>query len=146
VLQGHQIFAGLQGIKQGLLGFQLFLGIIGGLHGEPDAAVGLVDLDDAGRDRLADLEDILDFLDAFLADLADVHEAVDVVGQADEGTEAGQFGDLAGDEIAHFVKLVDVLQGSSESCLMPTAMRWLALSISSTWASTSSPFFSTSLG
>ena len=60
--------------------------------------------------------------------------------------EAGELGDLAGDEVADLVVLVDVFHGSSAELLDAEAMRWLALSMSSTTASTSSPFLSTSVG
>src|SRR4051812_32980062 len=40
-----------------------------------------------------------------------MNEAVDIVLQADEGAEAGELGDFAGDEVADFVILVDVGPG-----------------------------------
>jgi hypothetical protein len=42
-----------------------------------------------------------------------VNQAVDVVREPDEGAEAGEFGDLAGDEVADLVELVDLAHGSS---------------------------------
>src|SRR5260370_21068935 len=108
VLEGDEVFARFQGIEDGLLRFQLLLGLIGGFDRKAEQAVGLVDLDDAGGDFLAHLEDVLDFLDAIFADLRDVEQAIDVVLQANEGAEAGQLGDLAGEEVADLVKLVDV--------------------------------------
>ena len=93
----------------GLLGLELLVGVVGGLDGQADAALAPVDLDDAGGDFLADLEHVLDLVHALLADLRDVDEAVDLVLQADEGAEAGELGDLAGDEVADLVELVDVL-------------------------------------
>src|SRR6266571_3264682 len=108
VLEGDEVFARFQGIEDGLFRFQLLLGIIGGFDREADPAVGLVDLDDARGDFLAHLEDVLDFLDAIFADLRDVDQAIDVMLQANESAEAGQLGDLAGNEVADLVKLVDV--------------------------------------
>ena len=70
-----------------------------------------VDLDDAGRDVLVHLEHVLDLVHAVFADLRDVDEAIDIVLEADEGAEAGELGDLAADEIADFVELVDVRPG-----------------------------------
>ena len=107
VLESDEVFARLQGVKRGLLGLELLVGVVGGFDGQADAAVALVDLDDAGGDFLADLEDVLDLVDAFLADLGDVDQPVDFMLQADEGAEAGQLGDIAGDEVADFVELVD---------------------------------------
>jgi hypothetical protein len=106
-----------------------------------------VNLDDARGDVLTDLEHVLDLVHALFADLRDVNETIDVVLESDERSEARELGDLAGDEIADFVELVNVAPTDLQpSCFMPTAMRWLALSTSSTWASTSSPFLNTSLG
>src|SRR5207302_11429361 len=48
VLQGYEVFTRLQRIEQHLLGLELFVRVVGGLDGEADAAVALVDLDDAG--------------------------------------------------------------------------------------------------
>ena len=56
----------------------------------------------------SDLEHVLDLVDALFADLGDVDEAIDVVLQANERAEAGELGDLAGDEVADLVILVDV--------------------------------------
>ena len=51
------------------------------------------------------LRTVLDLVHAVFADLRDVDEAVDVVGELDEGAEAGDLGDLALDEIADLVAL-----------------------------------------
>src|SRR5882672_2088025 len=111
MLERDEVFAGLQGVEHGLLGLELFVGIGGGLDGKADAAVRLVNLDDARGDFLADLEHVLDFIHAILADLRDVDEAVNLMLQADECAEAGELGDLAGDEVADLVELVDVAPG-----------------------------------
>src|SRR5439155_1528301 len=68
----------------------------------------LVNLDDPRRDILADLEHVLDLVHALLTHLRDVHKAVDVVLQADKRAEDGELGDLAGDQVAHLVILVNV--------------------------------------
>ena len=88
---------------------EFFFAVIRGLDRETDAALDLVDLDDAGFDFLADLEDVLDLVDVIFADLRDVDEAVDVVLQLHERAEAGELGDLAVDEVADLVVRVDVL-------------------------------------
>ena len=51
--------------------------------------------------------DILDLVDALLADLADMHQAVDVVLESDERTKARELGDLAGDQVADLVVVVN---------------------------------------
>jgi hypothetical protein len=61
MLQRDQIFARFQGIEHGLLGLELFGRVIGGLDGEADAAVRLVDLDDARGDFLPTLRTFLIF-------------------------------------------------------------------------------------
>ena len=76
---------------------------------ETDAALGLVHLDDAGFDLLADLEVVLDLVHAILADLRDVDEAVDVAFERDEGAEGGDLRDLALDEVADLVAGLDLL-------------------------------------
>ena len=64
-----------------------------------------------------------------------------------EGAEGGDLGDRALDEVADLEVAVDVASTDrSSSCFMPRLMRWLALSMSSTMASTSSPFLRTSDG
>ena len=109
VLQGDEVFARLQRVQDGLLGLELLGGVVGGLDGQADAPVALVNLDDARGDFLADLEHVLDLVDALLADLRDVHQAVNLMLQADERAEAGQLGDVAGDEVADLVELVDAV-------------------------------------
>jgi hypothetical protein len=64
VLEGDEVFAGLQGIERRLFGFELLVGVVGGLDGQANAPVALIDLDDTGGDFLADLEDVLDLVDA----------------------------------------------------------------------------------
>ena len=68
-----------------------------------------------------------------------MHEAVDVVGELDKGAEAGELGDLAVDEIADLVALVDLLPRIVFELLDAEAMRWLALSMSMTTASIRRP-------
>ena len=79
LLEADHVFAGRRRVERVGFALDLFFGVVGGLDGEADAALGLVDLDDAGFDFLADLEDVLDLLDAVFADLRDVDQAVDVV-------------------------------------------------------------------
>ena len=106
MLQGHEILARPERIEHGFLLLELFLGVVGRLDREADAAVRPVDLDHAGRHVLAHLEDFLDFLDPLLADLADVHQSVDILLQPDERTEAGELGHLPVDEVADLVQIV----------------------------------------
>ena len=119
MLQRNQVFARLEGVEHGLLGLELFGRVVGGFDGEADAALALVDLDDARGDVLIDLEHVLDLVHAVFADLADVDEAVDVMLQADEGAEARELGDLAGNEIADLVVFVDVGPGIFGELLEP---------------------------
>ena len=107
MLQGHEILARLEGVEHGFLFLELFLRVVGRLDGEANPAIRAVDLDHAGADFLAHLEGILDLVDAILADLADMHQAVDVVLESDERTKACELGDLAGDEVADLVVVVD---------------------------------------
>ena len=108
MLQRNQVFARFEGIEHGLFGLELFGGVVGRLDGQADAAVTFVDFDDPRRDLLTDFEDVLDLIDAIFADLRDVHEAIDVMAQADEGAEAGQLRDVAGDQVPDLVIFVDV--------------------------------------
>src|SRR5581483_11010510 len=108
VLQSNKIFAGFESIQSSLFGFELLAGVGRGLDGEPDAPVRFVDFNDAGRDFLADLEDVLDLIDALFADLGDVDQPVNLVLQADERAEAREFGDLAGDQVADLIIMIDV--------------------------------------
>ena len=109
VLESDQVFTGLELIEELLLFLQLLGAVVGGLDGQTDAAIGAVNLDDAGGDVVADLEDVLDLVDPVFADLGDVNQTIDVVGQTNECTEAGQLGDLAGDQIAHLEEGLDLL-------------------------------------
>ena len=58
---------------------------------------------------MADFEHVLDLLDALFADLRDVNQTVNVVLESNGRTKAGEFGDVAGDEITDLVILVNVL-------------------------------------
>ncbi len=109
MFEGHEIFAGLELVQ--LLGcaLELIFVVLGGLDGEADSAVALVDLNDARFDFLADLEGAFDFLHALFADLRNVHESVHFIFQPHKRAEAGELGDLAGDEIAHFVNGIDLI-------------------------------------
>ena len=78
------------------------------LYRQTDTAVSFIDLDHARRYVLADLEHVLDLVHAIFADLRNMHQAVDVVLKANERAETGELRDLAADEIADFVILVDV--------------------------------------
>src|ERR1017187_5377900 len=108
VLQGHEIFAGLERVEHFLLFLKLFVAVGGGLDGQADAAFVAVNFHHAGADILADLEHVFDLLHAFLADLRNVDEAVNFVLQADKRAEAGELGNLALHEVADFVKRLDL--------------------------------------
>ncbi len=95
VLERHEVFARLERIEDGLLGFELLGRVGGGFHGQADAAVRLVNLNDARGHFLADFEHVLDLLGALFAHLGDVHQAVDIVLQADKGAEARELGHFA---------------------------------------------------
>ena len=105
----HEIFARLELVQLLCFAPELIFVVFGGLDGEADAAVVLVDLDDARSDFLVDLERVFDFLHALFADLRNVDESVHFIFQPHKGTEAGELGDLAGDEIAHFINGIDLI-------------------------------------
>ena len=88
---------------------EFFLGIVGGLDRETDAALDLVDFDDPRFDLLADLENVFHLGDVIFAELRDMDEAIDVILQLHKRAKAGELGYLAVDEIADLVFLVDVL-------------------------------------
>src|ERR1017187_9528929 len=54
VLEGDEVFARLQRVEDSLLSLELLSGVVGGLDGQADAPVALVNLDDARGDFLAD--------------------------------------------------------------------------------------------
>src|ERR1019366_9046327 len=68
VLEGDEVFARLQRVERGLLGFELVGRVVGGLDGQADTPVALVNLDDARGDFLVNLEDVLDLVNALFAD------------------------------------------------------------------------------
>ena len=109
--EADHVLAALDGLERLALLAECFLAVAGGLDGEAETTLGLVDLDDAGLDLLAGLEDILDLLDTVLADLRDVDESVDVAGEFDEGAEVGDLGDGSLDEIADLELALDLLPG-----------------------------------
>ncbi len=109
--QTDHVLAGAKGVHGFGFALEGFGVVVGGLDGETNAALGLIDLDDAGFHFLADLEGVLDFFDTLFADLRDVDEAVDVVLELHEGTKVGDFRDGALDEIADLEATVDFLPG-----------------------------------
>ena len=109
MFEADHIFAGFDGVEGCGFAFDVFLAVVGSFEGETDATFGLIDLDDAGFDFLTDFQMVLDLVDAIFADLGDMDEAVDITVHGDEGTESGDFGDLAFDEIADFVFVFDFL-------------------------------------
>ena len=90
---------------------ELRVGVRGGLDGETDAALRLVQADDAGLDFLAGLEHVLHLGDALLGDLGDVDEAVEVAFERDERAEAGDLADGALDLLADLEAVLDGLPG-----------------------------------
>ncbi len=56
LLEADEVFARMQRVERLVSALSCFLGVVRGLDGQTDAALGLVDLDDAGVDFLADLE------------------------------------------------------------------------------------------
>ncbi len=85
------VFARAERVEGFTFLLEVFHRVVRGLDRETDAALGLVDLDDAGLDFLADLEGVLDLLHVIFADLRDVDEAVDLVSELHEGAEVGEF-------------------------------------------------------
>ena len=117
MLEGDEVFARFQRVERGLLGLKLLGGVVGSLDGQADAPVASVNLNDAGGDFLSHLEHILDLVNALLADLRDVDQPVNLMLQADERAEAGQLGDLAGDQVADLVDLINGLPGVGRELL-----------------------------
>ena len=139
MLQRHQVFARLEGVEHGFLLLELFLGVVGRLDREANAAIRPVDLDHAGRHFLAHIEDVLDFLDPLLADLADMHQAVDVVIEPNERSKAGELGNLALDEVADLVQfsdlvprvIVKLLDADGDALVFPVDLEHLCLDVHS---------------
>ena len=105
------VFAGLE--RRGVLLFrrlEVGLGeVVGhGLDRKTDPPLVGVDLDDAGFDLVTDLQHVLDLFDAVMAELGDVNKTVDLVGKLDERAELRDLGDLALDDVADLVEVVDV--------------------------------------
>ncbi len=107
--EADHVLAALDGLEGLALLAEGVFAVAGCLDGEAEATLGLVDLDDAGLDFLADLEDILDLLDTILADLRDVDESVDGSGELDESAEVGDLGDGSLDEISDLELALDLL-------------------------------------
>ena len=109
MLQCHEILARLERVEHGFLLLELFLGVVGRLDREANAAVRPVDLDHTGRHLLTHVQDILDFLDSLLANLADVHQAIDVVLQSDERAKAGELRNLPLDQVTDLVQIINLV-------------------------------------
>ena len=109
VLERHEVFAGLERVENLLLFAELLVAVAGGLDGQADAAFALIDLDHARAHVLAGLEHVLDLVHALFRDLRDVDESINVMGQAHERTEARELRDLAGDDVADLVVLVNLI-------------------------------------
>jgi hypothetical protein len=100
----------------------------------------LVDVEHAGLDVVALLELLAGVADALApGEVADVHEAVDALLDADEDAEVGDVPDLALDDRADGVLLLDEVPGVLSSCFMPRLMRLFSMSMPRTLASTMSP-------
>ena len=69
LLESDEVGAGAKGVEGGGLFLELLFGVLGRLDRETDAALDLVDLDDAGLDFVADLDDVFDLGDVVLAEL-----------------------------------------------------------------------------
>jgi hypothetical protein len=78
LLEADHLGRRTEGFEAGAFLLELLFGVTNGLDGKTDAALDLVDLDDAGFDLVADLDDVLDLLHVVFAELRDVDEAVDV--------------------------------------------------------------------
>ena len=109
MLQGNEVFAGLEAVEHLLLFLDLFVRIARGFDRQTDAAISAVNLDHARGHFLVGLEHVLDFIHVIFGDLGNVHQPINVVLQANERAEAGEFRDFAGDEVADFVMFVDVV-------------------------------------
>ena len=105
-----------------------------------------VDFDDSGFDFLSEREFVLDLFHAILADLGDVNQTVDLVGEFHKGSESGDLRDLAGNNVADLVEIVDVGPGILFDLLETQEILCCCGSMSRMTASTSSPTFSISFG
>ena len=74
--------------------------VVRGLDGKTDAALGLVDLDNARLNVLTNLERIFNLFHPIFADLRNVHEAVNVILQLNKRPEIGDLCDRSSDKIA----------------------------------------------
>ena len=74
--------------------------VVRGLDRESDAAIVLVDFDDAGGNFLSDFEHVFDFFDVVFTDLGDVDESVDGVFEFDERAERRDFRNFTGNDVA----------------------------------------------
>lgn len=72
--------------------------------GQGEAAAHEVDLDDPYGDLIAFAHDLAGVLDVLVTELGDVYESLDAVGDADEGSERNQLGDLPGRDHACLVR------------------------------------------
>ena len=110
LLQTHHV-AGANGLESSGLATQLLGIVVHSLDGKTDAALHLVDLDDAGLDGIAHLDVVLHALHVLLGKLGDVDEAVDVAIEVHEGTEGSNLGHGTGNEVAHLEAGVDGFPG-----------------------------------
>src|SRR5438045_3281296 len=108
MLECHQVLAGLQGVQSCLLSLELFVRVVGSLDGQANTAVSLINLNDARIDFLAHLEDVFDLINPVLADLRDMDQAIDLMLQPHKRSEAGKLRDIAGDQVANLVELINV--------------------------------------
>ena len=107
MLEADHLGGWAEGLEAGAFLLQLLVGVADCLDGKTDAALDLVDLDDAGFDRICDLDDVLDLFHVILAELRDVDEAVDVTVEGDKRTEGCDFRNRAFDQIADLEAVVD---------------------------------------
>ena len=110
-VQYHALFFYLLGKSHFLFLLELFLSVLSPLDGQVDTTVGAVDPDHADFDLLANIQHVLDLFrgcSPTIAPLTFGQGAFHVVFQADNGTEAGELGDLALDDPAFLITLVDL--------------------------------------
>ncbi len=79
------------------------------LDRQGDTAALQVDVDDLDPELLAGRDDLLGQVDVVHRHLADVHETLDAVAHLHEGAERHQLGDAAVDELAHGVRIGELL-------------------------------------
>ena len=107
MLEADHLGRRTEGIEAGAFLLELLFGVTNGFDGEADAALYLINLDDASFNVVADLDDVFDFLHVVFAKLRNVDEAVDIAFEGNERTKGCDFRNLALDQVSDLEAIVD---------------------------------------